>query len=124
MMKVLILRAVSGARDVDIVMVAQTTVMNMISPVVTIKDAACCIDGNPYLVYGDAVAKFTGRPALECIITCAEFVSGSLWDWVGGFDYNVCCDEYGEGVNKLHHPDCGNRTHDASYVVPDDCAGG
>ncbi len=84
MMNVLVLRAECCDESVDIVMVAQTTLINMISRVVTIKGAARHIYGNPYLVYGDAVAEFTGRPALECNITCAEFVSGSLWDWAGG----------------------------------------
>ena len=83
-MKILILRAVSGERDVDIVMIARAPGACVASPIVTIEGAADCIDGDPYYVYGSAVAAFTGRPARECNITCAEFVRGSLWDWTLG----------------------------------------
>jgi len=62
-----------------IVMVAETPMgESMISPIVTIEGYA---DGNPYGVYGDAVAKFTGRKALDCNITVAECTSGDLHRW-------------------------------------------
>jgi len=68
-----------------IVMVARTADGEpMISPVVTIEGYA---DGNPYGVYGDAVAEFTGRKALDCNITVAECRSGDLGRW--GDDYDI-----------------------------------
>ena len=62
-----------------IVMVARPESGPMISPIVEVKGYA---DGNPYGVYGDAVADFTGRRALDCNITVAECKSGDLERWV------------------------------------------
>lgn len=67
--------------DLEIVIVARMMGVTMASPVVTLTGAADHRDGNPYLVYGDAVAEFTGRKALDTNITVADCRSGNLDAW-------------------------------------------
>ncbi len=87
-MKVLVITQIAeNERDLEIVMVTRAATLGMVripatvSKIVTIERAASCRRGNPYLVYGDAVAKFVSVDALDCDITVAECVSGNLDGW-------------------------------------------
>ena len=53
----------------------------MISPVVTLEGKAPFASGNPYGVYGDACAEFTGVDKYSLNITVAECTSGNLTNW-------------------------------------------
>ncbi len=88
-MHVLVIREfVHTSKDLRIVMVVRgddlfgaAIMPNMISPVITLEGAAPSANGNPYLVYGDACAKFTGKDKLDLHITVAECTSGDLSGW-------------------------------------------
>ncbi len=68
--------------DLRFIMVARTEDgMSMISPIVTIDGRGCSCSGNPYLVYGDACAEFTGLDKLDLNIAVAGFHSGELEGW-------------------------------------------
>lgn len=75
-------------KDLRIIMVARgddlfggAIVPNMISPVVTLEGAAAYGNSNPYFVYGDACAKFTGKDKNDLHITVAECTSDNLDGW-------------------------------------------
>ncbi len=85
-MHVLVIREfVNNSKDFRFIMVAHAgDDTSMISPVVTLERAAHRVhwaNGNPYLVYGDACAKFTGKDKFDLHITVAECTSGDLSGW-------------------------------------------
>lgn len=83
-MKVLVMRQIAAnEKDIEIVMVARHlgSGLSMVSPIVTLEGEAPFASGNPYGVYGDACADFTGVDALDCDITITECVSGNLDGW-------------------------------------------
>lgn len=67
--------------DLRVVIVAQLNGVDKISWVMTIKDGVACRDGNPYLVYGAAIEKFTGCDRYQTSITVADCRSGGLSNW-------------------------------------------
>jgi len=82
-MKVLVITSVAeNEEDLQIVMVARVDDVTMASPVVTLKGEVASRRGNPYLVYGDAVADFLGRVNCDTSITVADCRSGSLEGWL------------------------------------------
>lgn len=84
-MKVLVMTGIAedNHEDLQIVMVARIDgVIAQASPVVTLKGAAAGYNGNPYLVYGDAVEEFTGCPKFETSISVFDCRSGSLEGWL------------------------------------------
>lgn len=77
-MKVLVMAVVAdNLHDLQIVMVADRRA----SPVVTLKGMADSRKSNPYCVYGDAVAKFTGRDKFDTNINVFCCTSGHLEGW-------------------------------------------
>lgn len=84
-MHVLVIREfVHNSEDLRIVMVARGGILSeisMISPVVMLEGAAHIANGNPYLVYGNACAEFTGKNKFDLHITVAECTSGDLSGW-------------------------------------------
>ncbi len=83
-MKVLVIREFLGDDNLDlrIVMVARTANGDsMISPIVTLDRGAPLANGNPYSVYGNACAKFTGKDKFDLSITVAACISGGLEGW-------------------------------------------
>ena len=66
--------------DLRFIMIARDEI-SMISPVTTIKDDGHYYNGNPYLVYGEACAEFTGLDKFDLNITVAECRSGDLEGW-------------------------------------------
>jgi hypothetical protein len=81
--QVLVIASIFEAEDTDlrVVMVARIDGVTMASPIVTIKDGVACRDGNPYLVYGNAVEEFVGRGRYQTSITVADCRSGDLSGW-------------------------------------------
>jgi hypothetical protein len=81
--KVLVMTAIAeNEEDLQIVMATRTPVgFTMVSPVVTLKGAASSRNGNPYLVYGDAVAEFTCRNKFNVSISVFHNGSGDLQGW-------------------------------------------
>jgi hypothetical protein len=81
--KVLVITSLVEADDVDlsIVMIARVRGVTMVSPVVMLEGAVVHRNGNPHLVYGDAVAAFTGRDKFDHSITVADCRSGDLQAW-------------------------------------------
>jgi len=73
---------VDDTNDLRIVMVARSKDVSMISPVVTIKAGTMCRSGNPYAVYGDEVAKFTGVNKYDTSISVFDCVSGCLENFI------------------------------------------
>ena len=81
-MNVLVIHAIDeNERDLHIVMVARTSGHTMASPVVTLEGAADSCNGNPYLVYGDAIEEFTGLDKFETSISVFGCTSGNLKGW-------------------------------------------
>ncbi len=81
-MHVLVIREfVHNSGDLRIVMVARAGDISMISPVVTLEKVAQWANGNPYGIYGDACAEFTGKSKFDLSITVAECTSGDLSGW-------------------------------------------
>lgn len=68
--------------DLRFLMVAKTDEIAMVSPIVTIEGEGGWYNGNPYLVYGDACAEFTGLDKLSLNITVAGVHSGDLEGWL------------------------------------------
>jgi len=86
-MKVLVMTAIAeNGRDLQIVMTAQIDGAMQTSPVMVKVGAADSRAGNPYLVYGDAVAKFTGRDKFDTSISVFDCHSGDFSAWEG-FDF-------------------------------------
>lgn len=84
-MKVLVMTAIAeNGQDLQIVMVAKPGGLTMVSPVVTLEGEEHRRDGNPYGVYGDAIAKFVGCDKFETSISIFHCVSGDLegWGWL------------------------------------------
>lgn len=81
--KILVITSIFEPEDTDlrVVIVARIDGVTMASPIVTIKDGVAYRDGNPHLVYGNAIAKFTGIPARNTSITVADCRSGDLSGW-------------------------------------------
>lgn len=72
-----------NGRDLQIVMAARLDgALGAISPIVTLEGAAPSRAGNPYLVYGDAVAKFTGCDKFDTSISVFDNRSGDLEGWL------------------------------------------
>lgn len=86
-MQVLVMTAVHPNEvDLQIVIITREAWSEArVSPVVTLEGAVCCRAGNPYLVYGDAVAEFTGCNALDTTINVFDCRSGGLSDWCRGY---------------------------------------
>jgi len=79
-MHVLVMYQIDGD-DLRVVMTARKEGVTMTSAVVRIAGVASVCNGNPYLVYGDAVADFTGWHPLDCSINVFGCTSGSLDYW-------------------------------------------
>ena len=83
-MKVLIMVAVAGnGEDLQIVMAANINGVDKISPIMLKLGAADSRTGNPYLVYGDAVADFIGSSKYNASIAVFHLRSGVFdpgWD--------------------------------------------
>ncbi len=77
-MKVLVMYEQYGA-GVKFVMVARTEAVTMVSPIMTIRGNG---SGNPYLVFGEACAKFTGHNWRDLTISCFKAASGGLEGWI------------------------------------------
>lgn len=69
-------------QDIEFLMIAHPESGPMISPVMRLEGKAPFANRNPYCVYGDAVAGFTGKSKSDCSITVAECTSGDLRHWV------------------------------------------
>jgi len=80
-MQVLVTYQIDGD-DLRVVMTARNKEVTMVSAVVWIAGAASGCNGNPYLVYGDAVADFTGCHPLDCSINVFGCTSGGLEYWI------------------------------------------
>jgi hypothetical protein len=91
-MKVLVVhdyvrRDATDLRIVRFVMIATVGGgMNMVSPIMTLERAAPNYDDNPYRVYGDVCAKFTGLDKFALTIIVAECRSGNLESFGKGCD--------------------------------------
>jgi len=82
-MKVLVMTAVAeNEADLQIVIVAQPEGAARVSQIVTLEGVVDCRRGNPYLVYGDAVADFLGCDKFDTSINVFECRSGSLEGWL------------------------------------------
>jgi hypothetical protein len=81
--KVLVLVAIDPRNEADlqVVIVVRLHGTAMISEIVTLEGAAANRNGNPYLVYGDAVTAFSGLDKFDTSITVADCRSGDLSDW-------------------------------------------
>jgi hypothetical protein len=82
-MKILVLTAIAeNERDLRIVMVGQIDgALAIASPIITLEGVADSRNGNPYLVYGDAVAKFAGCDRFDTSISVFDCTSGNLEGW-------------------------------------------
>lgn len=81
-MQVLVMTAVAENEvDLQIVMTARIKGVARTSSVITLAGAADSRTGNPYLVYGDAVAEFTGCDAFDTSISIFDCRSGNLLGW-------------------------------------------
>ena len=87
-MEVLVMVAVDPncESNLQIVMVAQPEGEARVSQIVTLKGAVPSRAGNPYLVYGDAVEKFTGCNRFDTTISVFDCSSGDFSGWLG-FDF-------------------------------------
>ena len=82
-MKVLVMTAVAeNGEDLQIVMVAQPGGAARVSQIVTLKGAVPSRTGNPYLVYGDAVAEWLCRDKFDSSINVFDCRSGDLEGWL------------------------------------------
>ena len=85
-MKVLVMTAVApNERDLQIVIVARLqegVTLARVSPIITLEEAAAHRNGNPYYVYGDVVAEFTGRNKLYISISVFDCTSGDFQGWL------------------------------------------
>jgi hypothetical protein len=81
-MRVLVMYAIVGD-DLDVVITFRTPIsrFTLVSRVIRIEGAAAGCNGNPYLVFGEAVSKFTGYRALDCSIDVFGCTSGNLSSW-------------------------------------------
>ena len=82
-MQVLVVRQIAeNGSDIEFLMVGQVEgSLSMISPIRTLEGKAPFASGNPYSLFGDAVAEFTGIDKFDCSIRVAECVSGRLPVW-------------------------------------------
>ena len=83
-MKVLVMTAVAeNETDLQIVMVARPDgCMVEVSLIVTLEGAVPHRAGNPYLVYGDAVAEWLGCDKFDTSINVFDCRSGDLEGWL------------------------------------------
>ena len=81
-MTVLVMYAIApNEQDLRIVMTAKARGVTMVSGVVTIPGRASNCNGNPFVVYGEAVEKFTGRNKFTTTISVFGCTSGNLNSW-------------------------------------------
>lgn len=83
-MKVLVIYAIAdNERDLHVVVVMRGGyhLDEVVSPVVTLEGAADSRNGNPYLVYGDAIEEFTGLDKFDTSISVFGCTSGDLKGW-------------------------------------------
>jgi len=82
--KVLIMVAVDPdcEEDLQIVMVAQPGGVARASSIVTLEGDECRRNGNPYLVYGDAVEAWLGCDKFDTSISIFDCRSGDLAEWL------------------------------------------
>lgn len=69
-------------KDLRIVMVAQPTGEARVSQIVTLEGAVPSRAGNPYLVYGDAIADWLGCDKFDTSISIFDCRSGDLEGWL------------------------------------------
>ena len=84
-MKVLVMTAVAeNLRDLQIVIVARNdgALLSIVSSVITLEEAAAHRNGNPYCIYGDAVAEFIGCNKFDTCISVFACTGGNLRGWL------------------------------------------
>ena len=80
--KVLVMTAVAeNGRDLQIVIAARIGELGAVSPIITLEGQAEYRAGNPYCVYGDAVAEFVGCDKFDTSINVFDCRSGDLEGW-------------------------------------------
>jgi len=72
-----------NGRDLQIVIAARVGgELGAVSPIITLEGAAPSRAGNPYCVYGDAVAEFVGCDKFDTSINVFDCRSGDLEGWL------------------------------------------
>ncbi len=78
-MKVLVMTAIAeNGQDLQIVMAARINGVEKVSPIMVLVGAVDSRNGNPYLVYGEAVADFIGSSKYDASIVVFDLRSGDL----------------------------------------------
>lgn len=82
-MKILVMTAIAENEvDLEIVIVARPGGVASVSPIITLAGEAHRRRGNPYGIYGDAVAKFTGCDKFNTSISVFHCASGDFEGWL------------------------------------------
>lgn len=79
-MQVLVVHEFVGDDDTDLrfVMIARGDGISVVSPIMVLPGVAHFHSGNPYSVYGNSCAEFTGMDKFDLSITVAGCHSGNL----------------------------------------------